>query len=172
LSFFTAHAVVSTASPLFTKAKISKISVDPYQNSAILVIRKTEHTMRFYFDSITIGQEVAIDSGRSYHSFAFGTVSRITKNQIEVTMKMNPDKVRFSRVTGKALGVETWETKRLVTAADARATIARVAADRARQTERHEIKTKLQQIAVDGWSAETVTEVRALADRIQQYIGE
>jgi hypothetical protein len=128
--------------------------------------------MRFNYDTVAVGQEVAIDSGRNYFKFEFGTVTRITKTQIEVTLKSGTI-TKFSKVTHKILGGNSWDShNKLSTAVDAHAALERQAAQKARQTERHEIKTKLQQISVDGWSAETVTEVRALADRIQQYIGE
>ncbi len=123
-------------------------------------------------DTVTVNQELAIDGGRSYLEYAFCTVTRVTKTQIEV-QKHNDDKTvaKFSKVTGRQLQAASWERHNyLVTAETARANLARKAAQQALQAERRTIKTEIINIADGAWNKESAAALRLLADRIEAWV--
>lgn len=128
--------------------------------------------MRINWNNVIVGDKLAIEDGLSYSTFAFCTVSRVTKTQIEVTPD-GGDKppVKFSRTTGKMLAGEAWDKrKRLVSAEYARSQIMTRQAREEAQAERYKIRQELLAVGSEFWDASSLAKIDAIRERIASWI--
>ena len=125
-------------------------------------------------NKLNVGDAVAIDSGRSYGSFIFCHVIRVTKTQVEVRADSN-DKAephKFSKITGNELNGSSWDKRRLVLAEEATQSIAWDQAKKAKERERADIRNELKKIGEGYWNEESIAAMMALTARIAKYVTE